>query len=230
MAQPDRAAVQQTQELAQVRDTLRQDQGILPRLRRARLSQTLDTLCPRNLTDALEQLNGFPIPDDAASEAEVVKEIFYIMEMEKALLHYQLGKLKRRSSGNANFVDAQKIYLTMEKEYPKRSIVQYRLARVESEIDGPEEALRRALKYIESQSDFDAPEDHWVQSSFRRLAGFWAAQLGGFGHEAGAELTTEQLDYRLQAVSLSKAAVDTPVSTDASPNEAPHETPRRAAA
>ena len=51
MAQPDRAAVQQTQELAQGRDTLRQDQGILPRLRRARLSQTMDTLCPRNLVE-----------------------------------------------------------------------------------------------------------------------------------------------------------------------------------
>ena len=42
--------LQQTQELAARRDPLRQNQRILPRLRRHRCSQTMDALCPRTLT------------------------------------------------------------------------------------------------------------------------------------------------------------------------------------
>ena len=49
VAQPDRAAVQQAQELAARRHQIRQDQGVLPRLRRHRSSQALATLCPRGL-------------------------------------------------------------------------------------------------------------------------------------------------------------------------------------
>jgi transposase len=40
---------QQTQELAQGRHPLRQNQRALSRLRRNRFNQTVDTLCPRNL-------------------------------------------------------------------------------------------------------------------------------------------------------------------------------------
>lgn len=47
---PRRAPVQQTQELASCRDPLRQDRGILPRLRRARFSYAVATLCPRGLS------------------------------------------------------------------------------------------------------------------------------------------------------------------------------------
>lgn len=56
MAQPHRAFVQQTQELAQSGNPLRQNQGVLPRLRRARFSQTVDTLCPRSLGDGRHEL------------------------------------------------------------------------------------------------------------------------------------------------------------------------------
>ena len=49
MAKPDRAPLQQAQELATGRNPIRQDQGILPRLRRNRNCQTMDTLCPRAL-------------------------------------------------------------------------------------------------------------------------------------------------------------------------------------
>src|SRR3546814_7911237 len=58
MAQPHRASVQQAQELAAGRHPLRQNQGILPRLRRTRLSQTMDTLCPRNLVVGSHNLTG----------------------------------------------------------------------------------------------------------------------------------------------------------------------------
>src|SRR3546814_11850863 len=58
MAQPHRASVQQAQELAAGRHPLRQNQGILPRLRRTRLSQTMDTLCPRNLVLGPHNLTG----------------------------------------------------------------------------------------------------------------------------------------------------------------------------
>jgi IS5 family transposase len=44
-----RAPVQQAQELAAHRNTIRQNQGILPRLCQSRVSPAVDTLCPRNL-------------------------------------------------------------------------------------------------------------------------------------------------------------------------------------
>lgn len=47
-----RCCAQQTQKLAQGRHPIRQNQRILPRLRRHRLNQTVDTLCPRNLNSA----------------------------------------------------------------------------------------------------------------------------------------------------------------------------------
>jgi hypothetical protein len=49
LAQPRRAPVQQAQELAAHRNTIRQNQGILPRLCQSRVSPAVDTLCPRNL-------------------------------------------------------------------------------------------------------------------------------------------------------------------------------------
>jgi hypothetical protein len=58
MAQSDRAPLQQTQELAARRDPIRQNEGILSRLRRHRSSQTMEALCPRALILGLIEKNN----------------------------------------------------------------------------------------------------------------------------------------------------------------------------
>lgn len=99
-------------------------------------------------------------------------EILYVLEMERALLLFEIGNELGGPGGNVAFVEASRIYTHMLELFPQRVMPKYRLARTLDEL-GDQRASRSM--YEEAVSGLDGselPEDHWLRSASRRLLAF----------------------------------------------------------
>ena len=127
------------------------------------------TACRRatgDLIRAAEKLREMKLP--AAHENEVL----YVLDMERALLLFEIGNELGSTGGNVSLVEASRIYMQMLEQFPTRVVPKYRLARTLDEL-GDQRASRSMYEDAVAGLDgSELPEGHWLRSAARRLLAF----------------------------------------------------------
>lgn len=145
----------------------------------------------RKLRSVLPRLEA--IADQAAGLRELRsktrKELDYIVTMQRALLHFQIGNLLE--AGEAQLRRALALYEEMEDRFPARIVVAYRLARTLDALGMREEAIAKLRLMVQrlEQPGEPTPSDHWLRSAAPRGLGvlLWEAALASGGDHVGQD-------------------------------------------
>jgi len=139
------------------------------------------------------------------------KELGYIVSMQRALLRFQLGNL--RPDNAHHLTDALAIYQEMEKLFPARLVVLYRLARTLDALGQRTDAISR---YRDLVDRLDAgklmPQTHWIRAAAPRNLGIllWE-EARSFGERGAGQAV---LDLLSEACLLTKKSYDTEVGDE----------------
>lgn len=154
------------------------------------------------------------------------KELRYIVGMQRALAHFQVGNLIE--SGDRQLGRALAIYKDVEHEFPDRLIVAYRLARTLDALGAREDAITKLRVVVARLMEKNpVPEDHWVRAAAPRGLGvlLWesvALRPGNDGSQKPdpAKLATLREAYELTLMAHEAEVVDDPLSGDATSERA----------
>jgi ppGpp synthetase/RelA/SpoT-type nucleotidyltranferase len=146
------------------------------------------------------------------------KEASYLLTMQRALVHFQLGNLI--ADGESEVQRALHLYREMEKLFPKRLVITYRIARTLDALGRRVEAIDklRALMLALSAKGEPTPKQHWIRSAAPRVLGvlLWeeAETLrGGHGSERGLA-GPKALELLNEAFTVTREARETKVRED----------------
>lgn len=103
---------------------------------------------------------------------EHLRELGYVLEMERALILFTIGKELGPVAGNPSLVDANRIYSEMVAAYPERPVATYRLARTQDELNDRAAAQSSYERTLDLLKASELPPEHWVRSAAPRLLGF----------------------------------------------------------
>ncbi|KTT67904.1 hypothetical protein [Sphingomonas sanguinis] len=100
-----------------------------------------------------------------------LKEARYLIDMQLALIHFQLGNLLEE--GEVELRRALDIYSEVEEVFPKRVIVQFRLARTLDALGARDEAIAKMREVVERLRlrAEPTPQNHWIRSTAPRSLG-----------------------------------------------------------
>ncbi|HQV04974.1 MULTISPECIES: RelA/SpoT domain-containing protein [unclassified Novosphingobium] len=98
-----------------------------------------------------------------------LRELKYICEMHRALIHYQIGNLTYREGDDLRI--ALELYSSLEKLFPRRSIVIYRLAKALASAGARTKSIEKFRYLIDHLDDDPLPTDHWIRSAAPRMLG-----------------------------------------------------------
>jgi ppGpp synthetase/RelA/SpoT-type nucleotidyltranferase len=124
------------------------------------------------LRSALSHLEAVAdeIPTIADLSQKSRKELRYIVSMQRALAHFQLGNLIE--SGDRQLGRALALYTEVERDFPDRLIVAYRLARTLDALGARDDAIGKMRDVVGRLSEKGPlPEDHWVRAAAPRGLG-----------------------------------------------------------
>jgi ppGpp synthetase/RelA/SpoT-type nucleotidyltranferase len=125
------------------------------------------------------------------------KEANFIVTMQRALIHFQLGNLLENGGGQLQ--KAYQLYSVLETEFPKRLVVSYRLARTLDAIgtrSAAIEKLREVVARMETEGD-QTPADHWIRSAAPRVLGVLLWEEARAGPDGLAESSTDSTTLEL---------------------------------
>ena len=150
-------------------------------------------------------------------KARTRKETRYIVTMQRALMHFQLGNLLPGASGSLQ--QAAELYKEMEREFPARLVVAYRLALTFDALGARTEAiakLRDVVNRLSSKGE-PTPKDHWIRAAAPRNLGvmLWeeAKSTPDTGDE-GTDSRTRSLELLREAYEFTRVAHDVDVKHD----------------
>lgn len=126
---------------------------------------------------------------------EIKWQLYYYLNMEKALCHYRLGQ---EQEDEREYAKALKIYSTVEDVMPDRAVIAYRFALVlyamnsRADIDSAITKMRNAIILL--NSDTSIQKEHWIRSSAPRMLGvfLWKKSERIFKSQDKAELTNNE--------------------------------------
>lgn len=181
-----------------------------PGLGRADLSLQVRDRILRSALARLDVLADIPQTLDGLS-AKTRKELRYIITMQRALLQFQLGNLHK---ANSNYLaKALELYTDLERTFPARLVIVYRLARTLDALGSRSEAITRFRELIERLATKNLlPARHWIRSAAPRNLGVLLWEEARSRSENGADMAC--LALLREACTLSKIAYDTDVEED----------------
>lgn len=159
-----------------------------------------------------------------------LKEARYLIAMQLALIHFQLGNLVEE--GEVELRRALNIYSEVEEAFPKRVVVQFRLARTLDALGARDEAIAKMREVVERLKlrAEPTPQNHWIRSTAPRSLGvmLWEearARLERASSDAPAD--ARALELLREAFQLTSRAYDQDVF-DEPMNKGPSERVRAA--
>lgn len=99
-------------------------------------------------------------------------EVLYVIEMERALMLFEIGNDLRGTAGNAHLVEASRIYSTMIDLFPAKPAPLYRLAKTLDELGDKVAATAKFQAAVDALEGSDLAPDHWLRGAAPRLLGF----------------------------------------------------------
>lgn len=125
------------------------------------------------LSAAIDRLVGLSaqVADEGNLRPRTIREVEYVLTMQRALVHFQLGNLM--PDGEVQLQEALGLYQEMERRFPKRLVVSYRLARTFDAVGQRGVAiskLREVCKALEQPGE-PTPKKHWIQAAAPRVLG-----------------------------------------------------------
>jgi ppGpp synthetase/RelA/SpoT-type nucleotidyltranferase len=109
---------------------------------------------------------------DAKLPEEHEKEVLYVIEMERALMLFEIGNDLRGTAGNAHLVEASRIYSTMSEIFPNKPAPLYRMAKTLDELGDKIAATAKFQAAVDALVGSDLAPDHWLRGAAPRLLGF----------------------------------------------------------
>lgn len=162
----------------------------------------------------LEQIAADPLIAGLAGKN--AKEAGYVVDMQRALIHFQIGNLI--DEGDGHIQKAASLYQVLEVAHPRRLVVSYRLARTLDALGGRQDAISKLRDVVVrlDQPREPTPADHWIRAAAPRLLGvlLWEecrARCGNLGeiHERVNDdvlaLLREAYQFTLKAYEASSA-------------------------
>jgi ppGpp synthetase/RelA/SpoT-type nucleotidyltranferase len=151
-------------------------------------------------------------------------ELLYLLEMERALLLLAYGSGLAGWAGNQALVEASRVYSRLEEQFPKRALVQYRLAR---SLDALGDTLAAQLKLEQLIANIDAmelPPTHWVRAAARRVLGvlYWkqSVRIMEQPHAVGDTVKAAEATRLIaQAYAITKQGLTLQVDEERDPDE-----------
>lgn len=165
-----------------------------------------------DLIRAADKVRGLGLPRDHENE------VLYVLEMERALLLFDIGNELAGASGNATLVEASRIYSTMADLFPDRVAPLYRLARTLDELGDKPAARSKYQAAVDALPNSDLGKDHWLRSAAPRLLAFaiWEDAVQQL-RSAGSHGDEQALASILKAIDLTKEALQ---AAEGDPGEA----------
>lgn len=143
------------------------------------------------------------------------KEASYLLTMQRALVHFQLGNLI--ADGEPEIQRALQLYREMEARFPKRLVIAYRIAKTLDALGRRTDAIdkQRAIVVALGAKGEPTPKHHWIRSAAPRVLGvlLWEeaeALRGGHGSERGPA-PPKALDLLNEAFTVTREARETKV-------------------
>jgi len=173
-----------------------------------------------SLSELATRLQALDDEVDAAAgfQPRTRKEVSYVLTMQRALVHFQLGNLI--AEGEPEIQRALQLYREMEAKFPKRLVIVYRIARTLDALGHRGEAIDklRALVIALGAKGEPIPKQHWIRSAAPRVLGvlLWEeaeALRGGYGAERGTA-GPKAIELLNEAFSVTRDARQTKVKED----------------
>lgn len=135
---------------------------------------------PRRLRVAGDLIRAAKKIQESKLPTEHEKELLYVIEMERALLLFEIGNDLRGTGGNANLVEANRIYSNMAELFPGRVAPLYRMARALDELGDKLAATAKYQAAVDALPGSDLAPGHWLRGAAPRLLGFaiWERAIG----------------------------------------------------
>jgi ppGpp synthetase/RelA/SpoT-type nucleotidyltranferase len=161
---------------------------------------------PRRLRVAGDLIRAVKKVRDLKLPKNHENEILYVLEMERALLLFEIGNDLRGAGGNANLVEASRIYATMGDLFPDRVAPLYRIARTLDELGDKIAAIAKYQAAVDALCKSDLAADHWLRGAAPRLLGFaiWEKAIGPLRTTNDAAEREAALKQVLKAICLTK--------------------------
>lgn len=175
--------------------------------------QTARRRAAADLIRATEKLRAMRLSADHENE------VLYVLEMERALLLFQIGNELGGAGGNATLVEASRIYSQMLELFPNRVVPRYRLARTLDELGDHHSSRGMYREAVSALPGSELSIDHWLRSAAPRLLGFslWEDADRRLQAPQSAEDRKDALDELVQAIQLTQQALGA-AGDDASEN------------
>jgi ppGpp synthetase/RelA/SpoT-type nucleotidyltranferase len=183
------------------------------------------------LSDVLTRLKNIEssVAELPELRARTRREVVYVLTMQRALVHFQLGNLIDEGEEQYQLQQALLLYQEMEMTFPKRLVVAYRIARTLDALGQRSKAIEklRALVHSLSVEGEPTPKRHWIRSAAPRILGvlLWEeadATRGGHGTERGLA-GPRALALLQEAFAVTRAAYEIKVREDPEDNTTPSE-------
>lgn len=142
--------------------------------------------------------------------------ILYVIEMERALLLFEIGNELRGAGGNAHLVEASRIYSAMVDRFPKQVAPVFRLARTLDELGDKVAAMAKYKAAVNMLPDADLSPGHWLRGAAPRLLGFaiWERAISQLRIISDAGERSSALEQILDAIDLTKQGLDAVVEDE----------------
>ncbi len=165
---------------------------------------------PRRLRIAGDLIRAAKKIHEMKLPAEHEKELLYVIEMERALLHFEIGNDLRGAGGNSNLVEASRIYSAIGDLFPTRVAPIYRMARTLDELGDKIAALAKYQAAVDALAGSDLAPDHWLRGAAPRLLGFaiWEKAIGSLRSVDDDDERASLLKQVLQSIELTKEGLE----------------------
>lgn len=167
------------------------------------------------------------VADETGLKPRTIREVEYVLTMQRALVHFQLGNLM--PDGEAQLQEALGLYQEMERRFPKRLVVSYRLARTLDAVGQREIAiakLRDVCKALDNPSE-PTPKRHWIQAAAPRVLGVLLWEEANSSRSATASgqelLGLRATEFLLEAFKVTKSAYEKRVRENPDEQKTPSE-------
>lgn len=146
---------------------------------------------------------------DMKLSKEHYDEVLYVLEMERALLLFEIGNEIGGVGGNASIVEASRIYMAMIELFPDRVMPKYRLAGTLDELGDQVASRKRFEETVAGLATSELAPGHWLHSASRRLLAFslWEDAIRRLDGAHAEEHRADALEDILKAIELAVDAL-----------------------